>query len=203
MMGPVYAITDPHAPLPVADQVLAAARGGASLIQIRDKRAPDADLAALVTRLLPQVTALGARLIVNDRVEVAIATGAHGLHVGQGDGDATAIRRRLPEGMILGLSVENLAQAGRVPPGVDYIGAGPVRATATKPDHAAPIGFAGLAAIVAAAGLPSYAIGGLAHGDAGAVKGAGAIGMAVVTAITRAPDPKAATSALVAEWRAA
>lgn len=203
MMGPVYAITDPHAPLPVADQVLAAARGGASLIQIRDKSIPDADLAALVTQLLPQVASLGARLIVNDRVEVAIATGAHGLHIGQGDGDATAIRRRLPEGMILGLSVETITQAERVPPGVDYIGAGPVRATATKPDHAAPIGFAGLAAIVRAAGLPSYAIGGLAHGDAGAVKGAGAIGMAVVSAITRAPDPKAATAALVAEWRAA
>lgn len=203
MMGPVYAITDPHAPLPVADQVLAAARGGASLIQIRDKSAPDADLAALVTQLLPQVASLGARLIVNDRVEVAIATGAHGLHIGQGDGDATAIRRRLPEGMILGLSVETITQAGRVPQGVDYIGAGPVRATATKPDHADPIGFAGLAAIVGATGLPSYAIGGLAHGDAGAVKGAGAIGMAVVSAITRAPDPKAATAALVAEWRAA
>lgn len=203
MMGPVYVVSDALSPLPVATQVLAAARGGASLIQIRDKSAADADLAALVAQLLPEVAALGAKLIVNDRVEVAIAVGAHGLHLGQGDGDVATIRRRLPEGMILGLSVENAAQAARVPGGVDYIGAGPVRATATKPDHAPPVGFAGLAAIVAATGLPTYAIGGIGPGDAAAVKAAGAIGLAVVSAVTRAPDPEAATAALVAEWRAA
>lgn len=200
MMGPVYVITDPDAPRPVADQALAAARGGAGCVQLRDKRAPDADLAALVTRLLPQIAALGARLIVNDRVEVALATGAHGLHIGQGDGDAAAIRARMPAGMILGLSVETEAQARRIPPGIDYIGAGPVRATATKPDHAAPVGFDGLARIVAAAGLPAYGIGGLRPGDAAALKAAGAIGMAVVSAVVRADDPEAVTRDLVADW---
>lgn len=203
MMGPAYVITDPDAALPVADQARAAARGGAAFVQIRDKRASDADLAALVTRLLPEITALGARLIVNDRVEVALATRAHGLHIGQGDGDAGAIRRRLPPGMLLGLSVETEAQARRIPAGVDYIGAGPVRATATKPDHAPPVGFDGLARIVAAAGLPTYAIGGIGAGDAVAVKAAGAIGMAVVSAVVRAADPEAATRALITEWRAA
>jgi thiamine-phosphate pyrophosphorylase len=203
MMGPAYVITDPDAALPVADQARAAARGGAAFVQIRDKRASDADLAALVTRLLPEIAALGARLIVNDRVEVALATRAHGLHIGQGDGDAGAIRRRLPPGMLLGLSVETEAQARRIPAGVDYIGAGPVRATATKPDHAAPVGFDGLARIVAAAGLPTYAIGGIGAGDAVAVKAAGAIGMAVVSAVVRAADPEAATRALITEWRAA
>lgn len=203
MMGPVYVITDPQAPLPVIEQVLAAAHGGARLIQIRDKHASDADLAALVTELLPRVAALGARLIVNDRVEVALRTGAHGLHIGQGDGDAAALRRRMPEGMLLGLSVETVEQAHRIPSGVDYIGAGPVRATASKPDHAAPIGFDGLAAIIAAAGLPTYAIGGLTCGDVIALRGAGAIGMAVVSAVVRAPDPQAATAALIAEWGAA
>lgn len=203
MMGPVYVVTDPDAALPVALQVRAAARGGASLIQLRDKHAPDADMAALVTLLLPELTAQGIRLIVNDRVQVALATGAHGLHIGQGDGDAAAIRARMPPGMILGLSVETEAQARMIPAGVDYIGAGPVRATATKPDHAAPIGFDGLARIVAAAGLPAYAIGGIKPGDARAVRQAGAIGMAVVSAVTRAPDPAAATAALLAEWSAA
>ena len=93
-----------------------------------------------------------------------------------------------------------MAQARLIPPGVDYIGAGPVRATSTKPDHATPVGFDGLAQIVAAAALPVFAIGGLKPGDAGAVRATGAIGMAVVSAVTRAPDPAAATRALLAEW---
>ena len=203
MMGPVYVITDPQAALPVAQKARAAARGGAGFVQIRDKRASDADLAALVTQLLPEMAALGARLIVNDRVEVALATRTHGLHVGQGDGDAAAIRRRMASEMLLGLSVETEAQARRIPEGVDYIGAGPVRATATKPDHAPPVGFDGLARIVAAAGVPTYAIGGIGPGDAGAAKAAGAIGMAVVSAVVRAADPEAATRTLIMEWRLA
>lgn len=200
MMGPVYVITDPDAPLPVIEQARAAAQGGAALIQIRDKDASDADFAALVKQLLPEIAAYGAQLIVNDRVEVAIATRAHGLHIGQGDGDARAIRQLLPQGMILGLSIETEAQARLIPPGIDYIGAGPIRATATKPDHAPPIGFAGLAQITATAKLPTYAIGGIGLGDAAAIKAAGGIGMAVVSAVTRAPDPIAATRALVREW---
>lgn len=203
MRGPVYVITDSDADLPVAEQARGAARGGAAFVQLRDKTAPDDDLAALIRQLLPEMAALGARLIVNDRVEVALATGAHGVHIGQGDGDGAAIRQRMPPGMILGLSIETVAQTRLIPPGVDYIGAGPVRATPTKPDHATPIGFDGLAQIVAATGLPTYAIGGLKPGDAGAVRITGAIGMAVVSAVTRAPDPEAATRALLAEWRAA
>ena len=112
------------------------------------------------------------------------------------------IRRRLPQGMVLGLSIETVDQARHIPAGIDYIGAGPIRATATKPDHAAPVGFDGLAAIVAAARLPTYAIGGIGLGDARAVRAAGAAGLAVVSAVTRAPDPQAATAALVAEWNA-
>ena len=203
MTGPIYVITDPDAGLCVAEQARAAARGGAAWVQLRDKTAPDDDLAALVRRLLPELAALGVRLIVNDRIEVALATGADGLHIGQGDGDAAELRQRMPPRMILGLSIETVAQARLIPPGVDYIGAGPVRATSTKPDHATPIGFDGLAQIVAATALPTFAIGGLKPGDAGAVRATGAIGMAVVSAVTRAPDPEAATRALLAEWGSA
>lgn len=199
-MGPIYVITDPHAALPVIEQARAAAQGGAALVQIRDKDISDFEFTALVRSLLPEMVAYGVQLIVNDRVEVAIATGAHGLHIGQGDGDVGTIRQMMPQGMILGLSIETDAQARRIPAGVDYIGAGPIRATATKPDHAHPIGFEGLAQITAIARLPTYAIGGLGHGDAAAIKAAGAIGMAVVSAVTRAPDPIAATRALVNEW---
>jgi len=200
MRGPIYVITDTGAALCVADQARAAARGGAAWVQLRDKSASDGDLAALIRQLLPEMTSFGTRLVVNDRVEVALETGTHGLHIGQGDGDAAAIRQRMPPGMILGLSVETVAQARVIPQGVDYIGAGPVRATSSKPDHATPIGFDGLAQIVAAAAIPTYAIGGLNPGDAKAVRATGAIGMAVVSAVTRAPDPVAATRALLAEW---
>lgn len=202
MKGPLYVVTDPEAALPVPDQVRAASKGGARIIQIRDKTAPDARIAALVHALLPEMAALGVCLIVNDRVEVALAVGAHGLHIGQGDGDPVAIRRRLPPGMILGLSIETEAQARHVPPCVDYAGVGPVRATPTKPDHAAPIGFAGLARITALLPMPSYAIGGIRPGDAAALRGAGAVGMAVVSAVTRAADPVAAARALIEEWSA-
>ena len=200
MMGPIYAITDPDAALPIPEQARAAARGGASLVQLRDKTGPDDDLASLVRLLMPEMVALGTKLIVNDRVEVALATQAHGLHIGQDDGDVAEIRQRMPPGMILGLSIETVAQARRIPPGVAYIGAGPVRATLTKPDHATPTGFDGLAQIVAVAGLPVYAIGGMKLGDARTVRAAGACGMAVVSAISRARDPEAACRALLAEW---
>lgn len=203
MIGPVYVITSPDAPLPVADQARAAARGGAALVQIRDKRATDAELIALINTLLPEMRALGVGLIVNDRLAVALATHADGLHVGQSDGDIRTICQRILPGMILGLSIETVAQARHIPARVDYIGAGPVRATVTKPDHATPTGFDGLARITATATRPAYAIGGLRQGDAAATRAAGAVGMALVSAVTHAPDPESATRAMLAEWRAA
>ncbi|WP_019953392.1 thiamine phosphate synthase [Yoonia vestfoldensis] len=203
MMGPIYVVTDAEAPLSVIDQIKAAAQGGAALIQIRDKTASDADLAGLIAAVLPLVTAQGARLIINDRVDLAIRTGVHGLHIGQGDGDPALIRARIGADMLLGLSVEAEEHLAHVPAGVDYLGVGPVRATASKADHAPPIGFDGLARIITGTSLPCYAIGGLKPGDAPAVKAAGAVGMAVVSAVTRATDPQSATRALVDAWRLA
>lgn len=201
MTGPIYVITDPGAALSVLDQALAAAQGGAWAVQLRDKTADDADLIALARAVKGKLHPLGVKLIVNDRLAVALAADADGLHIGQGDGDPAQARARLGADKLLGLSIEALAQCAQIPPGVDHIGAGPVRATATKPDHAAPIGFDGLAAIVARAGLPTFAIGGIGRGDAKAVKASGVVGMAVVSAVTRAADPKAATRELVDEWR--
>ncbi|PYF10918.1 thiamine-phosphate diphosphorylase [Rhodobacter viridis] len=201
MIGPVYVITDPGAPLSVPDQARAAARGGARAVQLRDKTASDADLLALARQLLPEMRAHGVKLFLNDRIEVALAAGVDGLHVGQGDGDPVAIRARIGAGMLLGLSIETEAQASALPPGIDYIGAGPVRATATKPDAAAPIGFDGLARIARLVPVPTIAIGGLTQADIPALKAAGVAGLAVVSAVTRAPDPEAACRALVQDWR--
>ncbi|HEY0212510.1 MAG TPA: thiamine phosphate synthase [Paenirhodobacter sp.] len=201
MIGAVYLVTDPLAGLPVIEQARAAALGGAWAVQLRDKTAPDAAFAAQAQALQALLRPLGVRFFVNDRVEIACAIGADGLHIGQGDGDPAQIRARIGAEMILGLSVEDAAQLATIPPGcVDYLGVGPIRATASKADHTAPIGFDGLARICAAAPCPVIAIGGLQTGDMAAVRGSGAVGVAVVSAITRATDPCAATRALLNEW---
>ncbi len=200
-LGAIYVVTDPGAPLAVIDQARAAARGGAWAVQLRDKTASDADILAQAVQLMAELDPMGVKLFINDRIEVAIASGAHGLHIGQGDGDPAEARRRIGAGRLLGLSIETLGQCAAIPPGIDYIGAGPVRATASKPDHAAPVGMAGLARIAAASPVPVIAIGGIGPGDAAALKAAGAVGMAVVSAVTRAADPEAATRALCDEWR--
>ncbi|KPP86942.1 MAG: thiamine-phosphate pyrophosphorylase [Rhodobacteraceae bacterium HLUCCO07] len=200
MIGPVYVVTDPDAPLSVREQAMAAARGGAWAVQIRDKTTPDAEIIPLVEALIETLLPMGVRVFVNDRVEVARVTGAD-LHIGQGDGDPLRARNWILPDALLGLSIENVVQCTRVPEGVDYIGAGPFRATATKPDAAAPIGAEGLARIVAAAPVPTIAIGGLSTRDIHTLKEAGASGMAVVSAVTRAANPEAATRALVDAWR--
>ena len=201
MIPPLCFVTDATAPAPVPAQAIAAAQGGAGWIQLRDKTRSDADLLPLARELKAALQPLGARLIVNDRVEVAVAAGAHGLHIGQGDGDPAAIRARIGPDMILGLSVEHADQLAAVPEGVDYLGVGPVYATGTKPDHATPIGIDGFAAIAARTALPCIAIGGLTAQDAAALKAAGGHGMAVVSAISRAADMTGAARALCDAWR--
>ncbi|MBR9762788.1 MAG: thiamine phosphate synthase [Rhodobacteraceae bacterium] len=198
MIPGVYFVTPDGAD---AALVLAAMRGGAAMIQLRDKHATDAELTALARRVLPDLRAAGVPLVINDRLEVTLAVGADGLHIGQGDGDAAEALAALAPGQMLGVSVEALAHLPALPPGVDHIGVGPVRATATKPDHAAPIGFAGLAEITRAAPVPVVAIGGLKAADTVPVRMAGCAGIAVVSAISAAADPEAATRALVESWR--
>lgn len=200
MIGPVYVVTDPDAPIPVIEQARAAARGGAWAVQLRDKTAPESEMARMAAALLEDLGPLGVRVFVNDRLEVARQTGAD-LHIGQGDGDPRAARDRIGPDAILGLSIETAAQCDAIPDGVDYIGAGPVRATATKPDAAAPIGLPGLKRIVSACSVPVVAIGGLTAADIPDLRAAGAAGLAVVSAVTRAPDPEAATRALHDAWR--
>lgn len=194
-------ITDAAAPHSVREQVLAAARGGAGWVQLRDKTLPDAEFATLARELRAALAPEGVQLILNDRIEVAIALGAFGLHVGQGDGDPAEIRRRIGPGMVLGLSVETPGQLAHVPEGVDYLGVGPVHPTGSKPDAAALIGIAGFAAIAARTRLPCMAIGGLTARDAAPIRAAGGAGLAVISAISRAPDMTGAARSLLSAWR--
>jgi thiamine-phosphate pyrophosphorylase len=192
----VYLITDPSlcARRGLIETVRAAVAGGATVVQLRDKVAPDAELIARGRALKAVLAGTGVPLIVNDRIEVAAAIGADGVHLGQSDQGIDAARSALGPEAIVGLSVQR-AEHAAAPAPVDYVGLGPVFATATKPDHAAPLGLDGLAALRAAVGLPAVAIGGLRVADVPGVLDAGCDGLAVVSAICAAEDPTAAARA--------
>lgn len=169
--------------------VEAAVRGGVSCVQLREKtlgtRAFVERARALKAKLKPH----GVPLIINDRVDVALACGADGIHVGQGDMAPADVRRLLPDAL-LGLSIETLEQLERGElEAVDYYGISPVFSTATKTDAAAAVGLEGLRVMRAHTRRPLVAIGGIAPGNAQAVMAAGADGLAVVSALCAAPDP--------------
>lgn len=198
----LYFVTPPADHDGLEALVAAALRGGAGIVQLRDKTATDDALIPLAKRLKALTAAHGARLIINDRVAVALAADADGVHVGQGDTPAAEVRAAIGPGKLLGLSVSTPAQLAALPvAALDYIGVGPFRATGTKPDHNRPIGAAGLAEIVRDAPLPAIAIGGLTLEDVPAVRAAGCAGMAVVSAISAADDAEAAARALAKAWR--
>ncbi len=170
-----------------------AVAGGATMVQLRDKDVSTARLVETGLALKDALAGSGALLVVNDDVEAAIAIGADGLHIGQDDGEAPLARAMIGPDMILGLSVETEALAAAIDRAiVDYAGVGPVFATPTKPDHKQPIGFDGLARLVAASPVPSVAISGLKAEHVSAVLDAGADGLAVVSAICGQPDPRRA-----------
>ncbi|TCV65372.1 thiamine-phosphate diphosphorylase [Neorhizobium sp. R1-B] len=202
----VYLVLDPELcqGLGMAQTARLAVEGGATMVQLRDKNASTARMIETGQALKAALAGSGIPLIVNDDVEAAIAIGAEGVHVGQSDMGASMARRRVGEGMIVGVSVETEELAQGVDPSlVDYVGIGPVFATPTKPDHKQPIGFDGLARIVAAASVPAVAIGGLRAEHAGKALAAGAHGIAVVSAICGQPDPKEAARRITDEVRKA
>jgi thiamine-phosphate pyrophosphorylase len=147
--------------------------------------------------LRESLAALAVPLIVNDRATVAVAAGADGLHIGQGDGDPTAARAIVGPEMILGLSVTGPADVTTVDPGVvDYVGLGPVFASPTKADATPPLRLGGIRVVGARLTVPWVAIGGIDADNAAAIMATGASGVAVVSAIAAADDPCAAAAAL-------
>ncbi|MEV8466162.1 thiamine phosphate synthase [Fluviibacterium sp. DFM31] len=176
----------------------AALAGGITVVQLRDKTGGTEALIDTGRALMRLLEGTDVALIVNDDIAAALAIGAHGLHIGQGDLPVAEARARLGATPLLGLSVESPELAAQVDPAlVDYVGCGPVFATPTKTDHKTPVGFDGLARIVAAAPVPAVAIGGLKPEHAPDALRAGAQGLAVVSAICGQPDPQTATRALV------
>ena len=197
----LYLVTDRAmcAGLGIERVVGEAVAGGVTTVQLRDDETPTGDLVELARRLAVLLAPTGVPLIVNNRLDVAVAAGAAGLHVGQSDAPPGAARARLGPGAIIGLSITDPAQVAAVPTGiVDYLGVGPVFATATKADAAPPMGLEGLAAVRPLTALPIVAIGGIAAGNAAAAIAAGAQGVAVVSAVCAAPEPRRAAGVLAA-----
>lgn len=179
--------------------VAAAVRGGATCVQLREKQLDTRAFVARARALKALLAPLGVPLIINDRLDVALAADADGVHVGQSDMPVDVVRRLLPNGLV-GLSVENAAQAqaaAALPAGlVDYLGVSPVFATPSKTDTAPALGLDGLRQLRALTALPLVAIGGMALENAAQVIAAGADGLAVVRALCAAPDPQSEAQAL-------
>jgi thiamine-phosphate pyrophosphorylase len=182
------------------DVAVAAIEGGATALQLRAPELSDEQLRPLASDLAERCREAGVLFVVNDRVDVAAQAGA-GVHVGQSD-DPSEARLRIGSEAVLGISVSSPRQAVEAArAGADYLGV-TVWATATKPE-AAPVGLEGLRAVVEATSLPVVAIGGIDADNASETLEAGAVGVAVVSAVGEAPDPVAATRHLVDAVRAA
>jgi thiamine-phosphate pyrophosphorylase len=172
------------------DVVAAALRGGATMVQLRDKDLPARDQYALGLRLRELTRQHGAALIVNDRVDLALALDADGVHLGQDDLPPAVARALLGPERVVGVSVGSPAELDLVRrEGADYLGTGPFSLTGSKSDAGAAIGAAGIARVRALTDLPIVAIGGLTAGTAGEAVRAGATGVAVISAIVSADDP--------------
>jgi thiamine-phosphate pyrophosphorylase len=200
----LYAILDPeHAggrTLPELATLVAA--GGATLVQLRDKRSDTRVMVETARAVKAALTPFGVPLLINDRVDVALAAQADGVHVGQTDMAPDDARRLLGPDAIIGLSISTEALADAAPVELlDYVGIGGVYATTSKDQKKAPIGIDGLARIVGVfrkrdPEFPSCAIAGINAANAGATIAAGADGISVISALSLAPDPTAAAKAM-------
>lgn len=192
---------------PFEEVVLRAVGGGVTLVQLREKRTSTRDQIAHARHLKAMLAPRGVPLIVNDRVDVALAAGADGVHLGADDMSPADARRLVGEEMILGLSVGDETEARAADPAlVDYVGIGPAFATGTKADAGDAIGPEGVGALRRRVGLPGVAIGGVSADNAGELRESGIEGIAVVSAICAADDPCAAARrlrAVFSEGRAA
>jgi thiamine-phosphate pyrophosphorylase len=179
------------------DVIEAAIRGGATMVQLRDKELPTNEQYALGLRLRELTHRTGTTLIVNDRADLALAIGADGVHLGQDDLPPRAARELLGPDAIVGVSAGNPRELGLVDrEGADYIGTGPFAATGSKADAGAAIGAAGIAAVRALTTLPIVAIGGISTANAAEAVRAGANGVSVISAIVSAADPETAAREL-------
>jgi thiamine-phosphate pyrophosphorylase len=196
----VYAVLDPARcrGRPLGEMAEAVARGGATLLQYRDKSGSTRRLIEAASEIGRALAPFDVPLLINDRVDVALAVGCAGVHVGAEDMPAADARRLLGPEAIVGCTVHSAEEADGVSGGIlDYASVGGVFATASKLNPQAPIGLEGVRALVARLpDLPVCAIAGIGHNNAAEVIAAGADGVAVISDIFMADDVMAATRRL-------
>ena len=198
----LHVLTDTRGGRDPLPEVLAAVRlagPGGCAVQVRAQEATDRDAFALTVRVLEVAHPAGVPVLVDDRVDVALAAGADGVHLGATDLPLGSVRALVPRGFVIGATARDAATARAAESaGADYLGVGPAHATCTKPGLPTPLGPAGVAAVVAATALPVVAIGGIDPARVPALLAVGAHGVAVVAAVSTAPDPAAAVAGLLA-----
>lgn len=195
----LYLVTDRSLSLgrTLEEIVTEAVAGGVTIVQLREKEAQTGEFIQLAQRLMEILKPYDVPLIINDRIDVALAVDADGVHIGQSDMPYETARKLLGPDKIIGLSVENLEDVLKANESdVDYIGISPVFATPTKTDTAKPFGIIGLKDAVRLSVHPTVAIGGMNRNTAAEVMKTGCDGIAVVSAISSAESPSAAAAEL-------
>jgi thiamine-phosphate pyrophosphorylase len=183
----------------LGDVLEAAIAGGCRMVQLREKSWPSGTLLPLAERLRARCARAAVTFIVNDRVDLAVAVGADGVHLGQDDLPPRAARPLLPSSMILGLSTHSVEQARAArDAGADYIAVGSMFPTATKPDFQL-VGPELLRKLRSEIRVPLIGIGGITPANVAEVIRAGADGIAVISAVCGAQDPRAATEGFITE----
>jgi thiamine-phosphate pyrophosphorylase len=198
-IGRLHLVTDTRPGREVLAVVSAALAAGADTVQVRvGDDATDRAAYELASRICELCRAHGVPCLINDRLHVALAVGADGGHVGAFDLPVAAARRVLGPQAVLGATARDVQAARQaVRDGASYLGVGPVFGTATKAGLPDPIGPAGVAAVASAVDVPIIAIGGVSALRVPQLRGAGASGVAVVSAVSDAADPKAAAAELL------
>lgn len=202
----IYAVTDRAwtGRMTLFEQVEAALRGGATMVQLREKGLAEQDFEGFLEEAwrMHELTArYGVPLIIDDNVEIALKSGAEGVHVGQNDMDAGEVRRLLGPDRILGVTAKTVEQARRAQDaGADYLGSGAVFGTSTKAD-AIPMSLERLREICACVRIPVVAIGGICLENIGRLSGSGVAGAAIVSGIFGAEDIEGTTRRLAEVMR--
>lgn len=191
-----HLITDRGAAPDLLAAVAGAVEGGVDWVQVRDKSAAAADLYDLALGVARVARPLGVGVLVNDRVDVALAAGAAGVHLARRSLPPDVVRRLVPPGTLVGVSVHSVEEAVEAAAaGADYVTFGSVFPTRSHPGQA-PRGLDELARVVAAVPVPVLAVGGITADNASSVAGTGAAGVAVITGVLSAPDPAQAARAI-------
>jgi thiamine-phosphate pyrophosphorylase len=195
----LYLITDRHTTkLPLPEAVRLALQGGVRAVQLREKDLPVRNLLALAQELRAITREFGAKLFINDRIDVAVAVNADGIHLGQQGMPVEAARKVVDKNLLIGVSTHNLEEArAAATGGADFITFGPIFETPSKAKYGVPVGVDLLKKVKNELSIPFYAIGGIKSGNIYAIMGSGASGVALISAIMAADDIRKASGKLI------